>query len=497
MASSNPPSGPEQHKLRSDLKRGSAWVLAGYVGGQALRLGGNLVLWRLLYPQAFGLMALVNTLLQGLHMFSDIGIGPSIVQSTRGDEPVYLNTAWTLQVMRSFVLYAVAAVGAHWFAAFYKAPELTALIPFVALVTIVAGFNSTRLLTARRHVALGRVTAIELASQGSGIAIMLPWAYFSRDVWALGGGAIFGAIVKLVLSHTFLPGIRNKLTMDRDCARGLLTFGRWVFLSTLLTFAALQSDRLIFGKLVTLEQLGVYSIAAVWAGVPTAVVTQVSGSVIFPVLSRVHNAGGKLGPALRQARTPWLILAGWMVACLLSGGPALIRFLYDERARDAQWILQLLAVGAWFVGLESANRMALAAMGRPQWMAVDSTAKLVGMAVMIPLGYHLRGFQGAVAGFASAEAFSYTASVIGLARARISGLLFDVGLSVLTVVTALLGMFVDRELREQLLPSGLSHRLRTGIEGFGIFLAVTAAWGAVFLLVRWRRKAAREPSVPA
>jgi O-antigen/teichoic acid export membrane protein len=442
-------------------------------------------------------MALVNTLLQGLYMFSDIGIGPSIVQSSRGDEPIYLNTAWTLQVIRSFVLYVVAAAGAHWFAVFYDAPQLAQLVPFVALVTIVSGFNSTRLLTARRHVALGRVTAIDLASQASGIAVMIPWAYVTRDVWALAGGAIVGAVVKVALSHTFLPGIRNRLTLDRECARGLLTFGRWVFLSTLLTFAALQSDRLIFGKLVTLEQLGVYSIAAVWAGVPTAVVTQVSGSVIFPVLSRVHNAGGKLGPALRQARTPWLILAGWMVACLLSGGPALIRFLYDERAKDAQWILQLLAVGAWFVGLESANRMALAAMGRPQWMAVDSSAKLVGMAVMIPLGYHLRGFQGAVAGFAAAEAFSYAASVFGLARVRISGLLLDVGLSAMVIVTSLLGLFVDREMRELLLSVGLAHRLRTVVEGFGIFVAVTAAWGAVFLLARRYRKAQAAPTTPA
>ena len=68
-------------------------------------LASNLILTRLLFPEAFGLMALGSVVLVGLQMFSDAGIGPSIAQSPRGDDPEFLDTAWTAQVLRGVILW--------------------------------------------------------------------------------------------------------------------------------------------------------------------------------------------------------------------------------------------------------------------------------------------------------------------------------------------------------------------------------------------------------
>ena len=59
-------------------KAGAIWTFLGYGGSQLIRLISNLFLAWLLFPGAFGLMALINVLMQGLQMFSDIGLGPSI-----------------------------------------------------------------------------------------------------------------------------------------------------------------------------------------------------------------------------------------------------------------------------------------------------------------------------------------------------------------------------------------------------------------------------------
>ncbi len=49
-------------------------TLGGVGGQQFLRLASNLILTRLMFPEAFGLMALIQTFMVGLQMFSDIGI---------------------------------------------------------------------------------------------------------------------------------------------------------------------------------------------------------------------------------------------------------------------------------------------------------------------------------------------------------------------------------------------------------------------------------------
>jgi hypothetical protein len=139
--------------------------------------------------------------------------------------------------------------------------------------------------------------------------------------------------------------------------------------------------------------------------------------------------------------------------------------------------------------------MALAAMGRPQWMAVDSAAKVAGMTILVPLGYVRGGFAGAVAGFAAAEALSYASSVLGLWRVGISALPLDIGLSIVTVLTSLLGLTVQVELGHVLVGFGFTHRVRTFGEGVGVFLTVTLTWGALFWVAR--RVRARDGPPPA
>ena len=96
-----------------NAKRAASWVVIGTGASQLLRLAGNVGLARLLAPEMFGLMTLVNTVLRGLYLFSDIGIGPNIVQHKRGADPDFLRTAWSLQAVRGTVLWLILLALAH------------------------------------------------------------------------------------------------------------------------------------------------------------------------------------------------------------------------------------------------------------------------------------------------------------------------------------------------------------------------------------------------
>ncbi|MBL9057749.1 MAG: oligosaccharide flippase family protein, partial [Rhodobacteraceae bacterium] len=135
--------------------RGSMLTAGSYAVTQALRLGSNLILTRLLYPEAFGVMALVSVALVGLAMFSDMGVGPAISASPRGDERDFLDTAFTLNVARGAVLWAATCALAWPMARFYEAPELFQLLPAAGLTLLIAGFNPKRIDTANRHLLLG------------------------------------------------------------------------------------------------------------------------------------------------------------------------------------------------------------------------------------------------------------------------------------------------------------------------------------------------------
>ena len=164
--------------LKKKAVNGAVWTIVGYGFSQSLRLGGNLVLTRLLVPDLFGLMALVNVFIMGLALFSDVGINPSIIRSKRGDDPVFLNTAWTIQVVRGFSLWIGCTIIAFPVARFYEEPRLLWLIPIVGFNTILDGFNSTSIASLSRHMEIGKLTLFELAGQIISVVAIVIWAWF-------------------------------------------------------------------------------------------------------------------------------------------------------------------------------------------------------------------------------------------------------------------------------------------------------------------------------
>ena len=94
------------------LVNGAIWTAGGFGIGQAFRFATNIVLARMLAPELFGLMVIVNTVRLGTELISDIGVTQNIVYSKHSDDPRFYNTAWTLQVIRSIILWALIAIAA-------------------------------------------------------------------------------------------------------------------------------------------------------------------------------------------------------------------------------------------------------------------------------------------------------------------------------------------------------------------------------------------------
>lgn len=326
--------------------RGLTWTLSGYGANQALRLGGNLILTRLLFPEVFGLMALVQVFMQGLEMFSDIGIAPSIIQNKRGNDPVFFNTAWTIQVVRGFALWICTCLIAWPAAQFYDEPMLRQLLPVTGITAFISGLNSTKLAISNRQMVLGRLTLVELGSYFLSLMVTIVGAWMYRSVWAIVVGGIVGALAYMILSHIAIEGERNRFYWEREAFRELHQFGRWVFFSTALAYLVGQGDRLLLGRLMDVRFLGVYTVAAMMSRVVTQSISQMGNRVLFPSFAElIREHPERLYPILRKCRCIMIALSWCASLFFIVFGKELINFLYDDRYADAGWMLQIFPIG--------------------------------------------------------------------------------------------------------------------------------------------------------
>ena len=414
--------------------RGTVWTLVGYGLSQGLRLGANLCLTRLLAPEMFGLMALVNVFILGLTLFSDLGIAPSIIQHDRGDEPDFLNTAWTLQIIRGFGLWLCCLLLAVPVARFYGEPKLAWLIPVVGFTTVISGFNSTALFTFKRRLNLGKLTLFELGIQLSSLTIMLIWAWFHRSIWALMVGNLVSELLKAIASHRLIPGSNNRLAWEKKAIADIFAFGKWIFASTAMTFLAAQADRIILGKLLSFQLLGVYNVALIFAELPKMVMMKIGDRVIFPVISRQADLPRRdLRQRILHQRIPILTVAIPLLAILVSFGDFLILELYDSRYQDAAWMLPILALGIWLNLLTATMSPCLLAIGKPLYAAWGNLLKFCYMVIALPVGYSWLGVFGAVIVVACNDLPFYLVVNYGLWREKLNAIAQDIWATLLLI----------------------------------------------------------------
>jgi O-antigen/teichoic acid export membrane protein len=407
--------------------RGAIWTIAGYGASQVLRFGSNLILTRLLVPELFGLMALVFVFVTGLHLFSDLGLGLSIVQNKRGDERAFLNTAWTIQIMRGGILWVACLFLAYPVSQIYNEPRLIWLVPVVGLTTVISGFNSTAIYTLNRHLDIKKIALFEFSGQLLGTIVMIIWAWIYPTIWALVAGSLVTSLYQLFLSHRWAKNAPNRLTWDKTAARELFSFGIWIFLTTAMTFFGEQADRLILGKLLGFTMLGIYGIAMTFADLPRSVTVALSGKVIMPAIAKIADLPrSTIREKISRKRRPVLILMAVGIAGMATFGDFIIKVLYDERYQAAAWMLPILALGIWPRLLCNTNEPALFSLGRPQYSAAANVARFLFTALGIWIGYSSLGLQGAVIGVALNDLCYYLVANYGLWREGLSDIRQDI-----------------------------------------------------------------------
>ncbi|MEG4209040.1 oligosaccharide flippase family protein [Microcoleus sp. S13_B4] len=414
--------------------KGAAWTIASYGSSQIIRFGSNLILTRLLLPELFGLVGLAYVFITGVHLFTDIGLGPSIIQNKRGDDPKFLNTAWTMQLLRSLFVWLCLMLITWPVAKFYEEPRLLWLLPCISINTLIGGFKSTSVSTLERKMSVKQVVLFELGIQIFSTTVMIVWAFFNPSIWAIIVGGFASSFVEVVWSHFLIPGKSNRFAWDKEAAKEIFSYGKWIFVSTALFFLCSQADRLILGKIFTLTMLGIYGIAFTLGDMPRQVIIAISGRVIFPSISLLAELPREeLRAKILNNRKLILIPLAVGLAIFVSFGDQLILTLYRKEYTAASWMMPILALGIWHTTLHNMMGSCLLAVGKSQYPAMGNLLTFVNLCITIPLGYHLKGNLGAVIAVALGDLPTYAVTNYGLWREGLTCFWQDIQLTGLFV----------------------------------------------------------------
>jgi O-antigen/teichoic acid export membrane protein len=398
-----------QPSLRSRALHAGAWTIGRYAFENATRLISNLIMARLLFPEAFGVVSAAMVLISGLALVSHFGVDTVIIQSSRGDREDFLRSAWIFLLVRGVLLWLIlcalcAMLCIPWVHSLIPVGSVFANASFPIITAVLAAglvleeAKSTVFFLNARLLNFGPIVAIEIACRLLSMVVMLTWASLAPSVWAIVAGVLATNALRLVLSHVIAPGPRMAFRWEKEHFQEIIRFGRWIWVSTIAGFVSQQGDLILLGILLPGPMFGIYVIARMLVDTVEGLLERLNGALALPILSEIaRKKPDDIRDRYYRFRLPIELAAAFFSGALFVSADFVVHFLYDPRYAQAGLIVQLLAIGL-AIYPSYLIRSAFIVAGDTHILAAMSGLQAASMMLCLVGGFAIGGTFGAVAG---------------------------------------------------------------------------------------------------
>lgn len=368
-----------------------------FIAMSVVRLISSLLLTRLLYPEAYGIVAVVASVLFVIEMLSDVGVVGLVVRHERGEEADFINTLWTVRFGRSLVNAALAFIAAPWVGLLYGDPAIGEAVRVLSLWFLLAAPESMAFAVAMRHQRSRLVSYVELGCTIVSTAFAIGFSYFQRDHWGMVYSMLVGRALSTIASHFFYTQFRPRFRFERSAWRELLAFGKFVMPTSILTMALAQYDKVVFLRLFDLRLLGVYGIAGSVAMPIASLVTRLCQFVLYPRCAEVYrNDPESLRHRYYRDNRKLLLMLVLLPAAVGGCAQQIVELLFDVRYLSAGMVLQFVMIRIIVLGIVTPAESLLTATGYPKVQLVSNALRILWIVPASLLGFYFFGFPGFV-----------------------------------------------------------------------------------------------------
>lgn len=387
--------------LSERVVKSGFWVVAFRIAGRVGTLGRTVVLARILAPADFGVMGIALLSTSILETISQTGFGYAFIQR-EGRSEEYLDTAWTVSVVRGVLLCLVLFLLAPWVADFFDVAAVGPVVRLIGLSVVLNGLTNPGVLYFQKDLEFNRQFLYRVSGTAADLVVAVTAGLLLRSVWALVFGLVARSLVQVVMSYT-LHSYRPSLRFEGGQARDLFSFGRWIFGSHVIAILIRQGDHALVGRLVGATGLGYYQMATHISVAPATEIADQVCQVAFPTFAKVQDRREVI--AKIYGMTFQLVV---LLSLPLAGGTLVLAREITEVFLGPQWLpmvpaLRVLSVFGVARAINSLMRTTFEGAGRPAISTAGLGAQLVVLAAVIYPLVMRRGVVGACIAVTGAE----------------------------------------------------------------------------------------------
>lgn len=354
---------------KSKVLKGFFWKFAERISSQGVSFILSVILARLLLPEEYGIIAMLQIFIVIANVFITSGFASSLIQKKDADNIDFSTMLWCSMSMSIF-LYLVIFILAPYIASFYKLPQLTSVLRVYAISLILSGYNSIQNAWISRNMIFKKNFFSSLSGTiGAGILGII-MAYNGFGVWSLVTQSLSNIFINMIVLKSIIPW-RPSFVFSKDSAKRLSNYGFRILLTNLLSTICNEIRQLLIGKFYSPADLAFYNRGKQIPHLFNTNIDNTINSVLFPALSNHSDNPEEVKKLTRKTiKTSSYILFFFMGLIFVIAEP-LTELLLTEKWLPSVPYMKLMCISGMISSVSTANLQAIKAIGRS-----DVTLKL-------------------------------------------------------------------------------------------------------------------------
>lgn len=370
--------------LSEKVKKGTIWVILVTVVTRGVQLIAEVILARVLMPEDFGLIATALAILAFSEGTVATGFESAIIQKQERPED-YLNSAWTIELIRNVVLFVLIFSLAPLLGSFFNEVRVVAVLRVLSLTFIIQGFKNIGIVYFRKDLDFKKQFFIDSLPLIVYVAFVIPLALVIRSVWALVGAILMRRVSFLLLSYILHPH-RPRLELRKTNVKGLFNFGKWIFLSSVIGIVREQGLIMFVSKYLGVILLGVYNRAMVFSSLIFRDIGEIIWKVGYPAFSKLQYDLEGFKKAFLKTLYILTFLITPLAGMIFALSEDFTFIVLTEKWSGIVPVLKVLSISSLLLVINTPSGISFQAMGKP---FIGTKIAFIGLAVVLLLIYPL------------------------------------------------------------------------------------------------------------
>ena len=370
--------------IKSKTISGFAWNGFESFATSAVNFIVSIALARILMPEDFGLIAIVNAMLLAASIIVDAGMTNALIRK-KDCTPTDFFTAFVGNVSASALCYMVIWATAPVLAHYFRSEELSDMLRIMGVATIINALSIVPQAILCKKMDFKSQAAISLMAclTSSIVAVGI----------AINGGGMWSLVARELLFHALrvpMLWLKSRWKMRPVFSfvsfKLLFGFGSKLMLSSLLDTAYINLFTTLIGKAHGSSALGCYTRASALAGYPGKSMASLMQRVAYPSMSRLRDDRSAMMSAMRKFIELSAFSVFPLMLWIIVMAEPLVEIILTSKWLTIIPLLQILCATFMWQPIHALNLNLLQVKGRSDIvLKIEITKKVVGATLFLLL----------------------------------------------------------------------------------------------------------------